>query len=115
MNSFGFHIRLKDAEAAQQYKAYHQDVWPEIGTALKHIGVTKMRIFFVEPLKLFMYIETIDGFDPRKDFDQAEAMNPRVEEWCRIMNTQLLERLNPEEGSLVWHLMDDVYHFETAQ
>lgn len=112
MTSYGFHILLKDEASAVKYKKYHENVWSEITLALEQIGIKKMRIFFTEPLKLFMYIEAIDGFDPTKDFDKAEAMSPRVKEWCHIMNNSLLQRLNEEEGSLVWKLMDDVYHFE---
>ena len=113
MTSFGFHILLHDQETADKYKSYHQHVWPEVENALSKIGVNKMRIFFVDPLKLFMYIETIDGFNPEKDFDQAVRLDPKVAEWVEIMNTQLLKRLNPNEGSLVWQLMDDVYDFSS--
>lgn len=115
MNSFGFHILLNDKETAEQYIQYHKNVWPEVEAALKKIGVKKMRIFFVDDLKLFMYIETIDGFNPEKDFDLAVQMDPKVEEWVDIMNTKLLKRLNPNEGSLVWHLMDDIYDFSTEK
>jgi L-rhamnose mutarotase len=112
MISFGFSIDLQDEVTAQKYKAYHQAVWPEVETALQAIGVHKMRIFYQKPLRLFMYVEAIDGFDPTKDFDKAEAMDPKVKEWCAIMNKELLKRANPEEGNLVWFLMDDIYNFE---
>lgn len=110
MISFGFHILLRDEEAVRKYKEYHKNVWPEVEQALEKIGVLKMRIFFVDTLSLFMYVEAKDGFNPEKDWEQAEAMDPRVREWCVIMNKQLLQRLNPNEGVLVWKLMEDVYH-----
>ena len=115
MISFGFHILLHDQETAKEYINYHKNVWPEVETALGKIGVKKMRIFFAEPLRLFMYVEAIDGFNPEKDFDLAEKIDPKVKEWVSIMNTKLLRRLNPNNGSLVWQLMDDIYNFTTEK
>ncbi|MDP3704520.1 MAG: L-rhamnose mutarotase [Legionellaceae bacterium] len=117
MVSFGFHILLKNNDTAEKYRQYHQNVWPEVGGpggALEQIGVKKMRIFFTDPLRLFMYVEAVDGFDPETGFNPAVKIDPRVQEWCDIMNEQLLERLNPHDGELVWKLMDDIYNFDVA-
>jgi L-rhamnose mutarotase len=115
MISLGFHILLNDQKAVEKYKLLHKAVWPEIGGpggALERIGIKKMRIFLAEPLKLFMYIEAIDGFNPEKDFSFAAENYPKVKEWGEMINNNLLVRLNPREGSLVWQEMEDIYHYE---
>lgn len=115
MVSFGFHILLSDENAVKKYREYHKHVWPEVELALEKIGVSKMRIFYVEPLSLFMYIEAKDGFNPEKDWEQAEEMNPKVKEWCTIMNHQLLQRQNSQEDILAWKLMEDIYRLTVIE
>ena len=63
MKCYGLTINLKDdPEVIAQYKAYHRDVWPEVLEQARNLGILKTRIFLIG-LRLFMYIETEDGFD----------------------------------------------------
>jgi L-rhamnose mutarotase len=113
--SFGFTILLRNQEAVARYREYHRNAWPEIigqGGALEKIGVTKMRIFFMKPRTLFMYVEGVAGFNPVTDFARALTLNPRVKEWDDIMHNQLLERIKENEGPLQWALMEDILHYE---
>lgn len=57
-------ICLKDDPAGiERYKQYHRESFPEVLQALKSIGITKMKIFLLG-LRMFMYMETVDAFDP---------------------------------------------------
>ena len=118
MKFMSFTIQLRDEKAMQEYKKYHLNVWPEIigsGGALEVIGVLKMRIFFIKPLTLFMYIEATDAFDPVKDFSRAVSLDPRVQEWDDIMHNQLLVRIKENDGPLNWALMENVFSYERAE
>lgn len=117
MIRFAFAIRLADQAAAQRYRAYHRDVWPEVagpGGALETIGVRAMRIYLAPPLSLFMLVEAEDGFDPARDFARALDLHPRVREWDEIMHGQLLVRLAQSRGPLEWTVMEEIYDYETA-
>lgn len=114
MSFFAFTINLRDQQAVERYRAYHRDVWPEVGGpdgALAEIGVEKMRIFLMPPRTLFMYVEAVPGFDPLRDFSRALDLDPRVREWDDIMHNQLLERLEENKGELNWAVMENVFDF----
>ena len=68
MQRFGLTLNLKDdPEVIEQYKAYHRDVWPEVLDSLREVGITRMDIYLLGN-RLFMAIETVDDFDPDRDF-----------------------------------------------
>ena len=112
MNSYCFTIRLRDENAAERYKEFHRDVWPEIagpGGALETIGVKTMQIFFMAPLTLCMYVEGDEEFEPVRDFTRANDLDPRVKEWDDIMHGELLQKLPENDGDLNWAVMEPVF------
>ena len=108
MQSFGMALNLKnDPRAIEDYKSYHRKVWPEVEAALKHVGVTSMKIFLIGR-KLFMYMETIDGFRPERDFAGYLEYHDKCKQWDELM--QNFQEKIPEAGvDEWWALMEPVY------
>jgi L-rhamnose mutarotase len=108
VRNHAFAIRLRNEAAAETYRKYHENVWPEIvgpGGALETIGVRKLQIFFIAPLTLFMYVEAEDRFDPERDFLRANDLHPKVREWDDMMhdgNGSLLVRWEGNNRVLNW-------------
>jgi L-rhamnose mutarotase len=74
---------VDDAALIAEYKARHQQVWPEIIKSIKDAGITVLDIYSVGN-RLFMIIEAGDDFS----FDKKAAMdagNEKVQEWESLM------------------------------
>ena len=100
MQSFGMALNLKDDPlAVEKYKSHHQKVWPEVETALKRIGITSMKIFLIGR-KLFMYLETVDDFEPERDFPKYLEDHARCKQWDELMQT--FQEKIPEAGEHEW-------------
>jgi L-rhamnose mutarotase len=111
MKSFGMALNLKDdARAIEAYKLHHRNVWPEVETALKSVGITSMKIFLIGR-KLFMVLETADDFKPARDFPRYLEKHARCGEWDDLMRTY--QEKIPEAGdSEWWALMEQVYDLQ---
>ena len=108
MQTFAFALNLKnDPRAIESYKKYHQEVWPEVESALKQVGIITMRIYLMGQ-KLFMYMEADDQFKPERDFAKYLELDSRCGQWDELMRT-FQEKL-PEAGvDEWWALMEPVY------
>ncbi len=108
MQSFGLALDLKDdPQAVEKYKFHHQHVWPEVETELRRIGITSMKIYLIG-CRLFMYLETVDGFNPEQDFPKYLEADIRCRQWDELMQT-FQEKL-PEAGDNEWWAkMEPVY------
>ena len=68
MKAFGLTLCLRDdPHKMAEYRRFHQAVWPEVTRRLRECGVQQMQIF-VRGTRMFMYLQTDDAFDPRRDF-----------------------------------------------
>ena len=95
-----------DAQLMDEYKAYHQEVWPEIIQSIKQSGITVLEIYNVGN-RMFMIIEADEDFS----FDKKSAMdtnNPKVQEWEDLMwkFQQALPWAKPGEK---WMLMEKIF------
>lgn len=95
-----------DAHLIQEYKAYHQNVWPEIIQSIKESGITVLDIYCVGN-RMFMIIEANAAFS----FDKKSAIdanNPKVQEWEDLMwkFQQSLPWAKPGEK---WMLMEKIF------
>jgi L-rhamnose mutarotase len=108
MQSFGMALNLKnDPQAIETYKSHHQEVWPEVESALKSVGITTMKIFLIGR-KLFMYMETVDDFKPERDFAAYLERHDECKQWDELMQT--FQEKIPEAGvDEWWTLMEPVY------
>jgi L-rhamnose mutarotase len=85
MKCYGLTINLKDdAEVIAQYKEYHRQVWPEVLEHARRLGILKTRIFLIGR-RLFMYIETEDGFDFGRAFSAPGDEAARLRQWDDLM------------------------------
>ena len=112
MKEYAMTINLKDdPEKIEQYKAYHRQVWPEVLSCLKAVGITRMNIYLLGR-RMFMIMETVDTFEPERDFSRLEEMHPRYKEWQALMNT-FQERV-PEAGEGEhWAMMEKVFELSS--
>ena len=100
-------LDLKDDPALiAEYEAYHRKVWPEILESIHESGIESMEIYRTGN-RLFMIMETHDTFDFAKKA-KADAANPRVQEWEKLMWTyqQALPGSQPGEK---WRLMGKIF------
>jgi L-rhamnose mutarotase len=85
MKQYGQTINLKaDPKLIETYLEHHRNVWPEVEAGLRAIGIRRMLIWMLG-CRLFMFMETEDGFDPARDFARYEASHPRIREWQQLM------------------------------
>jgi L-rhamnose mutarotase len=76
-----------DAGIVEAYRAYHQDVWPEVLASLRRAGVEAMDIFILDR-RLVMVVQT-GGRGIRECFASHVASSPRVAEWEALMQSML--------------------------
>lgn len=98
---------VDDLQLIEQYKAYHQNVWPEIKKSITDAGITNMEIYLLGN-RLFMLMETDASFSFEKKAE-ADAINPKVQEWEQLMwkYQQALPQAKPGEK---WLLMEQIFH-----
>ncbi|KAL6045993.1 L-rhamnose mutarotase [Balamuthia mandrillaris] len=112
MKSFAQVLDLKDDPALiQEYKALHQNVWPEVLHALSQIGITKMKIFLLG-VHLFMYFEAGDSFDPQRDFQRYTTLTPKANEWDEFMRKYQQKVAEAAEQDW-WAPMEEVFDLES--
>lgn len=84
MRAYGMTLRLRsDPAVIAQYKKEHKRAWPEVLSRLREVGVTEMKIYLLGD-RLFMYCETVDGFDPGRDFART-VDDPTYRKWDELM------------------------------
>ena len=107
MKYFGMTLNLKDdPEIIEKYKEYHRHPWPETLQGLRQVGILDMKIFLLGR-RMFMYMATVDGFDPAVDFPRYME-DPRAREWDDLMRTFQEPVAEAGEGEW-WALMEQVF------
>lgn len=107
MKRYCFTLDLKDDERLiAEYERYHQAVWPDIEASLRASGIVVLEIYRYAT-RMFLIMETTDDFSPERKA-QADAANPRVQEWERLMwaYQQALPGAKPGEK---WLAMERIY------
>jgi L-rhamnose mutarotase len=72
-----------DPALIAEYKRYHQKIWPEITQSIKDSGIEDMEIY-LQGTRMFMIMEVNEGFS-FEGKAQADANNPKVQEWEDLM------------------------------
>lgn len=99
MKTYGLTLCLQDdPEKIAAYTEHHRAVWPEVLARLREVGVREMRIF-LRGRRMFMYLETDDAFEPRRDFARVNE-DPKSREWNALMAT--LQERAPEAAPDEW-------------
>jgi len=87
MKRYARTLNLKDDPAIiARYVEYHRAVWPEVEKGLRAIGIERMLIWRLGR-RLFMLMETADGFEPERDFARYMESDARIREWQALMET----------------------------
>lgn len=97
-----------DAQLMEAYEHWHQphNVWPEIKNSIASAGILNMEIYRTGN-RLFMIMETSDGFDPNQKA-AADAANPKVQEWEALMGRFQQPLPWAREGEK-WVLMKQIF------
>jgi L-rhamnose mutarotase len=95
-----------DAQLMEEYKKYHQSVWPEIIKSIKDAGIELLDIYCVGN-RMFMIIEAGADFSFEKK-TAMDAGNAKVQEWEELMwkFQQALPWAAPGEK---WMLMEKIF------
>jgi len=98
-----------DPKLIEEYKRYHQQVWPEIVESIKDSGIEDMEIYLLGT-RLFMIMEVGEGYS-FEEKAKADSLNPIVQQWERLMWTfqQALPQAKPGEK---WLLMERIFKLE---
>lgn len=107
MNRYCFALDLIDDPALiAEYEVYHQNVWPEIFSSMRNVGIETMEIYRTGS-RLFMIMETNDDFSLETKA-AADAINLKVKAWEKLMwkYQQALPNARPGEK---WILMDQIF------
>lgn len=98
-----------DPKLIEEYKRYHQRVWPEIAKSIRDSGIVDMEIYLLGT-RLFMVMEVDESFsfEAKAAADQA---NPKVQEWETLMwkFQRPLPQAKPAEK---WLLMERIFKLE---
>ena len=95
-----------DVDKINEYKDYHQDIWPEISKSLKDSGILNAEIYNTGN-RLFMIIEVDKTFSFEKKL-KMDLENPKVQEWEKLMWNYQQALPQSEKGSK-WVLMDKIF------
>ncbi len=113
MQAYGMALDLRDDPALiARYKREHANVWPEVVARLREVGVTEMKIYLLGR-RMFMYCETRDGFDPKKDFARSND-DPTYRRWDELMRT-LQEQVPEAEPGDWWAQMELVFDLSAVR
>lgn len=92
-----------------EYKAHHQDVWPEIIKSIKDSGVEVLDIYAVGN-RIFMIIESNTDFSFEKKA-ALDASNPKVQEWENLM-WKFQQALPFAKSGEKWMLMEKIFELK---
>ncbi len=111
MKVYGQTLNLKDDPAIiERYLEHHRHVWPEVEQGLRAIGIRRMLIWILGR-RLFMFMETEDGFDPARDFARYEASDPKIRQWQALM-ASMQEPVPEAQPGALWAQMQLAYALE---
>jgi len=72
-----------DPKLIEEYKLYHQRVWPEIVRSIKDSGIEDMEIY-LRGTRMFMIMEVNEHFSFGAKA-RADQNDPKVQEWEKLM------------------------------
>lgn len=108
MKTYAQTLDLKDGpDTIARYDEHHRAVWPQVQRGLRDIGIQHMRIWRLGR-RLFMLMETIDTFDPNRDFARYMDSDPRIREWQELMASLQEPAPGAQPGEL-WANMELVF------
>jgi L-rhamnose mutarotase len=107
MKRVGFLLKVK-AEKLEEYKAHHEEVWPEMLDALRKHGWHNYSLFLREDGFLFGYFEAEESFATSLAQMADEEVNAR---WQKKMAPyfEALGGMHPDEGMVE---LEEIFHLD---
>lgn len=105
MKRYGSVLRVRP-EREQEYRRYHEAVWPEILEIIRECNIRNYSIYLKDGY-LFAYFEYI-GDDFAADSAKM-ARQPKMREWWDIMEPMQHPLPTRKEGEW-WAAMEEVFH-----
>lgn len=103
-------LDLKDnPQLMAEYKAYHQEVWPEIAKSIKDSGISILDIYCIAN-RMVMIIEASEDFSFEKK-SAMDANNPRVQQWEALM-WKFQQALPWAKSGEKWMLMEKIFELK---
>ncbi len=113
MRFYGMTLGLRDdPKVIERYRFEHEHAWPAVLARLREVGITQMKIFLLGH-RLFMYCETVDGFDPATDFARCND-DPTYRRWDALMRG-MQERVDEARPGEWWAMMELVFDLDWPQ
>ena len=110
--SYGRTINILPGSDLTELKNQLREVWPEVLTAFKDIGILKAKTFLTGNT-MFTYFETEDSFDP-SSFDSWIMTDERCVEWSQWMQKYETPCDSADQGEGEWwKTMEEIFCFET--
>lgn len=107
MIKYCFALDLKDdIKLIEEYKKYHQKIWPEIINSIQSAGIENLEIYLTGN-RLFMIIEVNDSFSLEKK-TTMDLANPKVQEWENLM-WKYQQKLPMAKKGEKWILMEKIF------
>ena len=72
-----------DPQLIDEYRRYHEKIWPEITKSIRGAGIEDMEIYLLGT-RMFMVMEVNNNFSFAAKV-KADAANPKVREWEDLM------------------------------
>lgn len=98
-----------DPRLINEYKRYHERIWPEITASLKQSGIEDAEIYLFGT-RLFMILEVNDTFSFEAKA-RADNANPKVREWEELM-WKFQRPLSQAKTGEKWLLMERIFKLE---
>ena len=107
MKRVGFIIKVKENEI-DDYKKHHQNVWPEMKSALKKNGWDNYSLFIRKDGLMFGYFEAKKSFADSLEGMSREEVNDR---WQKLMAPyfEIPEGAAPDQSMLE---LEEVFHID---
>lgn len=95
-----------DPALIDEYKRYHEGIWPEITKSIRDAGVEDLEIYLLGT-RMLMILEVNESFSFEKKAE-SDRNNPTVQAWERLMwkFQQPLPEARPGEK---WLLMEKIF------
>ena len=107
MKRFCFALDLKnDQQLIDEYRSYHEKIWPEIKASIIDSGILDMQIYLIEN-RLFMIMDCQDEFSLEKK-SADDLNNKKVQEWESLMWTYQQALPSAKKGEK-WLQMEKIF------
>lgn len=93
----------------EEYKRYHQTIWPEISQSIRDAGIEDMEIYLLGA-RMFMIMEVNESFSFEAKA-RADRANPKVQEWENLM-WKFQQSLPEATAGEKWMQMERIFKLE---